>query len=359
MMLAFVQQVRRLALHVRLMAVVVFAFGLGPSSAWAQSDTDAAVAFSRDAAAAYAAGELVEAAALYERAFALVEDPAFAYNLGAIYDELGDLARAYRYFGLYVELFPGADDRADIEAYLAELLPQVERTYARLVVTSAPSGADVLRIVDGAEQRLGRTPLDLWLDAGDLSLVLRRQGYLDEPLELRGVAGVRVSRDVTLEPIPEPAVVTSVDPDPEPVVVPELVPPPPGVADEGPMPLTRVQRTGLVLGGTGVGVVALGVAMGALGQAAQSDHNELVAGISPTNPGDADEIDRLAAQTRTYKMVGNVAMGLGAATAVTGLVLFFTGRADDPVVQALGVSPMGQRAWGITVSLSPGRRVAR
>ncbi len=308
----------------------------------AQDETGRAVALSRDAAAAYEAGDLEQAAALYEQAMVLVEDPAFAFNLGAIYDELGDIANAYRYFGRYVELFPGASDRAEIEAYLGELLPELQASYAQLVVTSRPAGATVSRVVDGEERLLGRAPVDIWIEPGDVRLVLRLDGYDDGAIDARAVAGVRLERDVALREAAVVAPLTPVVVDegrPEAIFVPDA---PAAVVDDGPdrRPLTPRQRTGLLLAGSGVGVAGFGMAMMAVGQGRERDHNDAIAAIEPGSAGDADEIDQLASEARLYKVLGNVGVFAGAGIAVTGAVLAITGRHRGPDTARVDVLPL-------------------
>lgn len=332
------------------LCVAIATFGVVPALATAQDETEQAVSYSRQAAEAYEAGDLAAAAALYEQAFLLVEDPAFAFNLGAVYDELGEIANAYRYFSRYVQLYPGASDRAEIEAYLAELLPQIETTYARLAIESRPTAATVYRVVDGTEMVLGRTPLDVWVDPGDQRLVLRTSGYVDEAVQLRAVAGVRVERTIELDPVPLVAAPVVIAPAggemafvPDAPVVVE-----PDVRDSN---LTGRQRTGLVIAGTGVGVVAAGAAFLAVGHGAQVEHNRLVGDISPEAPADPAELDRLERQARSMKVTGNATLFSGVAVAATGIVLFVTGRSREVSDSRVDLGPVG-RGWGLVLQRS-------
>lgn len=337
-------------LKILVLCAALVALALAPATVSAQDDTEQAVAFSRQAAEAYEAGDLAAAAALYEQAFLLVEDPAFAFNLGAVYDEMGEIANAYRYFSRYVELYPGASDRGEIEAYLAELLPQIETTYARLAIDSRPNRATVYRVVGDEELVLGRTPIDVWVEPGDQRLVLRTSGYVDETVQLRAVAGVRVERTIELDAVPLVAA---------PVVVPPVagemafVPEAPVVVqpETRDTNMSRRQRTGLVIAGTGIGVAAAGAAFLAIGHGAQLQHNRLVGDIAPDSPADPDELDRLEGQARTMKITGNATLFSGVAVAATGIVLFVTGRPRDDVASRVELGPVG-RGWGLVLQRS-------
>lgn len=179
---------------------VVKASGSAQSAPAESENARRAIALAERARAAYAADDLPGAIVLYEEAFDLTRDPAFAYNLGALYDVLGDLPRAHLYFVGYLELYPDAPNRAAVEVEITRLLRSLDLGYARLVVSASPEGANVFVLRSGRSYLLGGAPLDGYFDPGTLTLRVESRGYLAQTLSLVLDEGTVATAEVALMP---------------------------------------------------------------------------------------------------------------------------------------------------------------
>ena len=340
----------------RIVAIAASALHLtsvGPSVAMAQTDAEQASTMADEAAMAYANGDLTGAIALYEEAFALIQDPNIAYNLGAMHDEAGNTADAYNYFALYVELFPGAEDRAQIETYLDELLVEVQRNFTLVAASSRPDGARVFRLnEDGTEDFLGVTLIEMWVEPGSIDLSFRLDGYQVAEERLRGVAGVRVSATPRLE---EASAVVVVD-DPEGNGT--------GTGNgetgngnnangNGTDDLGTDSGSGspvpvILLAGGGV-LVGTGVALFAVAQGKQNERDDLVASI---RAGDdvSGPVEDLESQMSSLRLGGTIALAAGVAAVGTGVVLLLTGGDSDDDEPMVGFSPITPDSWGFVFS---------
>lgn len=115
--------------------------------------------------------------------------------------ELGVVARAPRSIavqpGAHVVILraPGhAEARGEVEAVVGEtgsIALTLPRLMGRLVLDSEPSGAEVFGEAGG--QRLGTTPLALELPVGPQRLIVRRDGYIEQRIDL-AIDSARVTR---------------------------------------------------------------------------------------------------------------------------------------------------------------------
>jgi hypothetical protein len=94
-----------------------------PPPAAPVDDGDPARAAIAAGTAAYAAGDFAGAAAQFEAAYRLTGSADIAFNVGLSYDNAGEAARAAEWYRIYVEAYPEAPDRAEVEARIAELQP--------------------------------------------------------------------------------------------------------------------------------------------------------------------------------------------------------------------------------------------
>jgi tetratricopeptide (TPR) repeat protein len=159
-----------------------------------------AVELAERARAAYADDDLLGAIVLYEEAFDLTRDPAFAYNLGALYDVLGDLPRAHLYYSGYLQLYPDAPNRAAVEGEITRLLRSLELGYARVVVEASPHDAEVFALRAGRSYLLGTAPIEGYFDPGPLTLQVTRRGYTTRTLSLALDEGSQTTTTVALAP---------------------------------------------------------------------------------------------------------------------------------------------------------------
>jgi tetratricopeptide (TPR) repeat protein len=279
----------RLVALVCSLAVYTSAAGL-----WAQAPdgTGEAARLGEAAAAAYNIGHLDEAIRLFAEAMAYVPDPAFAFNIAYIYEELGELYLAHRHYGQYLELYPGAPNRDDVEAQRAALEARFTAELAELRIDSVPEGADVWVESRGRRVRHGRAPLTTWVVPGPVAVEAELEGYQAASRGLNAVAGVRLPLEL--------------------VLLREL---------EG---TPSVRRSPLVPWGSaalavGVGLLGTGVAFWILAEGAASDYNEEVAriGFEGETPSLRDLRDaRETAEDRAR--LGNVFFGVGTVLAVAG-----------------------------------------
>jgi tetratricopeptide (TPR) repeat protein len=117
------------------------------------------------------------------------------YNVGICLQALDDAPGAANAFREYLDRFGGGlseQDRAEIDSYLADLLPQV----GRLAIRSPESGAAVA--IDGTE--IGSTPLGEWfaVDAGRHAVVVTKDGFSPVSTVVRVGAGEVVLVDAAL-----------------------------------------------------------------------------------------------------------------------------------------------------------------
>jgi tetratricopeptide (TPR) repeat protein len=158
------------------------------------------VELATEARAAYANDEVARAIRLFEEAFDLSRDPGFAFNLGALYESVGEIPRARAYFDAYLTLYPEAPNAADVVATLERLDAVLALEWAHVEVGSEPEGARVFVVRDGNEYFLGTTPVERWLQPGELALRFRERGFMDRDLQATISAGGETALTGYLEP---------------------------------------------------------------------------------------------------------------------------------------------------------------
>jgi tetratricopeptide (TPR) repeat protein len=123
-------------------ACLVLLLSLAPAAALAQPDA-AQVAHAQElftqGVAAYDAGRLDEAARLLGDADRILPSPELAFNIGRVYERMGEAAQAIRYFERYVhDGHPTDAERADITARIAALRALDQRHHDQ-IMTAPPS----------------------------------------------------------------------------------------------------------------------------------------------------------------------------------------------------------------------------
>lgn len=168
-----------------------------------QDPSGVAADLAEQAAELYNNGDAQGAIELFVEAMSYVRDPAFAFNLAFIYDELEVLPQAWRYYGLYLELYPGAPNRGDVEERLGAIEESFQTDYAQLSVSSSvssvPVSAEVLVSSGGRTDSYGETPLDSFVLPGAVDITIALPGHDSVSRSLNAVAGVRLEVDVELE----------------------------------------------------------------------------------------------------------------------------------------------------------------
>lgn len=156
------------------------ATGASSSTPAARASTEDAVEQARqaytDAVRAYEEQRYKDAIDSFEEANELAPDPAFSFNIGIAYEDMGDAAGALRHYRAYLRRAPTASDRAEVEARIENLEARLaEKGVQQVTVYSEPAGATLF--VD--DKPLGVTPWTGELAPGVYELTLTKRGYRD------------------------------------------------------------------------------------------------------------------------------------------------------------------------------------
>jgi tetratricopeptide (TPR) repeat protein len=158
------------------------------SLAYAESDNADGVQQSEDplvrareayslAVEAYEAKRYKDAIDLFQRADQLAPNPAFSFNIGIAYEDMGDAAMALRFYRAYVRLAPNAPDRDDVDLRVERLELQLkDKGVQQVTIFSTPPGATVA--IDGSA--VGVTPWTGEITPGHHQVSLQHRGYRDE-----------------------------------------------------------------------------------------------------------------------------------------------------------------------------------
>jgi tetratricopeptide (TPR) repeat protein len=249
-------------------------------------------------AQAFSAGHFKDAIDLFLDADTLAPNPAFSYNIGLAYEELGDAPSALRWYRDYLRALPEAPDRADIEPRIAAAEQRLrERGVQQVTVLSTPDGATV--VVDG--RRVGISP---W--TGELP-----PGRHQVALELRGFADVAQAFELPEDHAVDVTMTMHADATGGAPTAPVAPAPPP--SSQGAAPGPRVSP--LTWTALGVGAAGLGTALGF--ELARS------ASVAAASEGTQLEGKAHLDQASTYQTVARVSLGIGAAFAAAGGVLLY------------------------------------
>ena len=299
--------------------------GPAPAAAPAQDPaTRQAKAHFQKGTSLYRQARYREAIAEFEAAYRLRPHGVLFFNLAQCHERLGDLPAALRAYHEYLRSTPGAEDRATVQAAMANLEQRLGATgVQQLLVYSQPSGAEVS--VDG--QPRGKTPFAALLPHGKHAVSVAAPGYVTLTRDALLSADRSVLLDVALTPSPEIAVGGAPGPgaatrsgvppalapaSPAEAAVPSLgAAPPPEVAAAGPRP--RVWTW--VAAGVAGAALAAGVAYGL---AARSATDEL-----RSSQHDQATAQRLADSAGSRARTANVLYGVAAGAGAVGVTLFF------------------------------------
>jgi hypothetical protein len=233
--------------------------------------------------------------------------------------------------------------RAELEKVLARLTIRLSPEADLAGLEIKQDGSPVRRTVVGiavpvdpgrhviAASAPGRTPWTYTVDVSPSTALTVDVPVLREP--------VPVPRENVAKPAaPRRAQVTV--PPPARVTVP---PPAPPIHEEASTPGKSRRTLGLVIGGVGVAGIAVGLALGAKAKASWDDAQ--AGHCDPSGRCDPVGLDELSS-AHTSATVSTIAVGVGAAAVVGGLVMFLTApqatpRAHVQVAPAIGAGYVG------------------
>jgi len=277
-------------------------------------------------AAAYAEGHYTDAIDSFLSADRVAPNPAFAYNIGLAYEQLGDVKNALRWYRAYLRESPNAPDRADIEPRIVEDEKKLrQQGLQQVTILSVPPGAELT--VD--DQRLGITPWTGELAPGRHAVSLEHAGRapLSDTFELPSDHAIDVSE--TLKAAAAPA------------AAPAPAAPPAALEARGPEPFLHRVRP-LTWAAFGVAAVGFGASLGFdLARSGEIDDARKAA----TNLAGKDHYD----QAVTDATLSKVMFGAGALFAVAGGVLLYLDLNAHPKTQRTG---LGARCGPSFCSLS-------
>ncbi len=182
--------------------LVVIVLSVIPDSTSAQMDPSRvgvrAAELSALAARQYEEGDVAEAIRLYHQALELSSDPAFAFNLGQLYDSVDNLHQAHRLYSEYVVLAPDAANRETVETRIGNLHSMLVFASGRLEITTQPSGAVVTIQAAGRVEQFGTSPIDVFVPPGDLVIAASLEGYRPAVRRISIAAGNRMELELGL-----------------------------------------------------------------------------------------------------------------------------------------------------------------
>lgn len=112
--------------------LVLFVAALGSSVAYADEPTTrAAKRYFTRGEKLFALGKFEQAIEQYQKAYEAKPFPAFLFNIGQCYRNLGDYDAAIFSFKKYLKLAPDAENRAEVEEYIADLEAEQQKENAR------------------------------------------------------------------------------------------------------------------------------------------------------------------------------------------------------------------------------------
>ncbi|MCA9620246.1 MAG: hypothetical protein KC731_14590 [Myxococcales bacterium] len=334
--MSWAQSIRTVASRLALtLAVVGASATFAPLSARAEVEvSDAARALFKQGVAHLKASppRYAEAYEAFKAAYEDSPSPKILGNLGLAATKLerdGEAIDAYRRY-LDEAGAKSSQEKSQIRADLEAL----EARVARLTLEVTPPSATVLdqrlddnRVVENRYQAEGGK-LTLGLRAGHHRIVLSREGFVDQQIEIDLGAGDQESRELRLEPevvptdVPAPAIPDQ--PAPE--------------ADDGSVDGAMV---GLWVS---VGLAgAAGIATGVVGGLAASNHGAFEDALAS---GDAARADELRDKGETLNLVGDVLLGTTLAAGAAAAVLLVVVLIDDD-------GETGDLAWSVIPVVTP------
>lgn len=290
-----------------------------------------------------AKGDHAGAAKKFAGAYAAFPSPITGLALAQEQIEVGLLVEARDVLASIGQMAPtplesedGKKARVDAGILLGELVPRIP--VLEVAVGGAPAGAAVTLTIDGAAVALAAAEQGVRLDPGKHKVIAQWAGHEAQTAEVELVEKDR--KKVTLT-FPEGAVAS--DPKVEPTKPAGAAPSAssPAKSDGGP---SGQRIAGIVAGGVGLAVLGVG---GFLALSAKSRYDDAKTSHCPSGACDA-EGKRLTDDAISRAGTATLFVGIGAAVAVTGVVLFVVAPSGE--AQKTGVTSLGVGLGTLTLS---------
>ena len=277
-------------------------------------DPAAAEALFREGRERAEAGDWAKACPLFVESNRLDFALGTSMNLAACEEHIGKLAAAWeRYSGL-LEALPPDDDR---RAFVTESVARLERVVPRLtILLAAPlvDGTTVTR--DGVDLRSASVGVDLPVDPGEHSIVVSAPGRAARSYAVALAPGQRLAlRAETGEPIAE-------------------------AGRTGGPPRTASRTAGWILGGIGVGALAVGTFLGVRALSERSASDSLCTMGVCRNQAGLDDYDA----AKSAALGADIALAVGAVSLAVGGYLVITSMTKarpSPAAASFRVTPSG------------------
>lgn len=250
-----------------------------------------------------------EALEYFRRSRELMERPSTVLNIAACLERLGRLNEAVDAFQTFLRI-SDPEAEAAFRAGAEQTLERVRQRISHLELSLDPADATVA--VDGSPTEGDTSPRYLSLDPGGRNIRVSHDGYAETSFRVALLPGARESRDVTLEPLPEPETVVRVERQIRPT-------------DPAPW---------IVFGAGAAVAISGGVMIGA----AQVDADRVENPPAGSTWGDIEEAyDRALA----LRITGPALLGVGVAAMVAGITWHFVidGYDNEHAIAILGIGP--------------------
>lgn len=249
------------------------------------------------------------AAELFQRAYDTWPDPAYLFNIGLSYEKAERWPLAIRYFERFLRDAPETPSRPEVERRLTAARHAREAQRASIEVVTEGPGATA-RVTSEDELAPCTTPCTLQVDPGPATVIVT-------------LGGVERVATRSLDPGERWLVHERFDPEALPLAGPNRL---------GPAVSWAVAGAGLLTG------IVFGVV-------AQQDYDDglALARRSPLVAADYDALAQHRQDLRDHSLIADIGFGVAVSGAVVGAVLWFTGDAGTPSVDAR--TGVGSVSW--------------
>ncbi|HUS32032.1 MAG TPA: hypothetical protein VMZ53_26205 [Kofleriaceae bacterium] len=115
----------------------------------------------------YQAGEYQEAIEHFKRAYELVKDPVYLFNIAQSYRKVADCLNAHAFYTQYLQEAPDAENKDKVTQWLSELQPCVDQRHNEQEAARRAEEADRVRKADDARRAAeARKPVPVEVDRG-------------------------------------------------------------------------------------------------------------------------------------------------------------------------------------------------